>query len=151
MKKFELTTEKLLSVQKDYRKIWKIIDMCFPIIHIQVCDSSGIPKLGLYNNLRNFNYLPPYISIMDKSFIKYLIINQIPVTNIGTVDGRKHIYQNQKEGRCWFCTPGTFQYHYLYKEDPWEIIRYSIEGNFLNILNSTINLIDRDKLKEIDI
>lgn len=89
--------------------------------------------------------MAPSAILMDVGFKKYLQPNAVPATIEGTPDGRPHIMFNPQTKRSWFCTPGTQEFHNLYKEDPWEFIRYEEQGNIVSIVNNICNLIDRKK------
>lgn len=82
---------------------------------------------------------------MDISFKLYLTHEQVPAAINGTPDGHPHVVFNPQTKRCWFCSPGFQEYHDLYHEDPWELIRGTKEGEIVSIVNTICNLIDRGK------
>lgn len=95
-------------------------------------------------NLRDYDFRPPSVYVMDISFKRPLKLNEIPC-NLDD-DGQKHIVINNKKGIVWFCEVGTYDYHLFYDEDPWELVRYTDNGSILSIIERIIALIDRAKL-----
>ena len=82
---------------------------------------------------------------MDINFKRFLTPEEVPADIKNTPDGRSHIVFNQNTRRCWFCSPGFFEFHVMYPEDPWELIRDTKEGNIVTIIETICNLIDRKK------
>jgi len=128
-----------------HSEIWEIDGVHFPIIRLVIKDPIGTPRVGVVLNLRNFDYGPPSATLMDIHFKRYLVPEDVPATTEGTPDGRSHIMFNQITRRCWFCSPGLQEYHDLYPEDPWELIRSRAQGSIISIVNNICNLIDRRK------
>jgi hypothetical protein len=48
--------------------------------------------------------------------------------------------------RPWICSPGFYEYHKFYLDDPWELLRYTEYGKITWIVERACNLIDRTKL-----
>jgi hypothetical protein len=128
--------------------VWLIKEYQFPYIKLIVKDLKNNPSIGLLLNLRNYNYLPPSIYPMNIGFKRFLNLKEVPGIVEGS-DKRPHVVFNEESRRVWFCTPGTYEYHFLYREDPWEYLRYTPQGTLLSILDSCINLIDRKKFNPV--
>lgn len=88
--------------------------------------------------------MPPSVNVMDIYFKTPLNLTEIP----GNLDdnGHSHVVQNKKTKEVWFCEVGTYEYHLFYKEDPWELVRYTDNGKILSIVERIISLIDRAKI-----
>lgn len=141
-KKFEIATEELISASSKYSGIWVIDGTHFPLIKLIIKNSSGKPSIGLLLNLRNYDFMPPSVRVMDTSFKRPLNLKEIPC-NLDDA-GQSHVVQDQY-GRVWFCEVGTFEYHFLYKEDPWELVNTD-NSKILSIVERILALIDRAKL-----
>lgn len=143
--KFESSLNELKKSSHVYSDTWLIKEHQFPYIKLIVKDLKDTPSIGLLLNLRNYDYLPPSVNLMDMEFRRFLNLNEAP----GVIEGpdkRPHVVFNKELQRVWFCTPGTYEYHFLYREDPWEYLRCTIHGRLLSILESCIHLIDRKSL-----
>lgn len=126
-----------------YSGIWLIDKVYFPFIRLIIKDLSGQPSIGILLNLRNYDYLPPSVSLMDTSFKR--LLNPREVQGVLDAEGRRHIVHGAN-GILWFCEVGTYEYHSFYRKDPWELVRCTNRGNIFSIVERTINLIDRTKL-----
>lgn len=142
-KKFEITFKELRTISPKYSGIWIIDKVQFPFIRLIIKNSSGQPSIGMLLDLRNYDYLAPSIKLMDIYFRRYL--NPEEIRGVLDAEGIHHIPYDHNNV-LWFCEVGTFEYHVFYKEDPWELVRYSDKGNISSIVERTINLIDRSKL-----
>lgn len=143
-KKFEKVTEEIENIKSIYSDIWVIDGINFPFIKLIIKNSSGKPSIGLLLNLRDYDFMPPSVNVMDISFKRPLTLAEIP----GNLDsnGYSHVVHNKKNKKVWFCEVGTFEYHLFYNEDPWELVRYTANGTILSIIERIISLIDRTKI-----
>jgi hypothetical protein len=77
---------------------------------------------------------------------------QLPVEAVPAAIDRKegigHIYAS-RDSRLWFCNPCFQEYHELYPEDPWELIRTTDQGRITWIVERACNLVNREKLKPL--
>ena len=141
-RKFEVAVKELRTINPKYSDIWIIDKVQFPFIRLIIKNSSGQPSIGILFNLRNYDYLPPLVKLMDTSFRRLLNPGEVPC--VLDEEGRPHIVHS--DNVLWFCEVGTFEYHSFYKEDPWELVRNTDKCNISSIVERTINLIDRAKL-----
>lgn len=144
-RKFESSLAELEKASPAYSDTWIIKEHKFPFIKLIIKDLKDTPSIGLLINLRSYDYIPPSITLMDIEFKRFLNINEVPGV-IESPNKRPHVVFNKELQRIWFCTPGTYEYHFLYREDPWEYLRRTIHGKLLSILENCIHLIDRKKL-----
>ena len=100
--------------------------------------------MTLYLNLRDWNYLPPSVTLITLD-LKQLIVQP----DIGAKTDENpfvHLICG-KDLRPWFCNPGFLEYHNMYSDDKWEKIRYTKFGEIIWIIEQACNLIDRKSLK----
>jgi len=131
-----------------YQNIWKLREVFYPNILIDVFSTKGKKILVLSVNLRNYNFFPPQIGLLTPE--EKLIIKIKDTCNIQDNFGIKHIIPNQTGA--WICTPGTYRYHNHYFDlDRWEKIRYDLSTNIIEIINRIINMIDRTKEEIVEV
>jgi len=127
-----------------YKNIWKIKDIFYPNILIDILSTNGNPLLILSLNFRNYNYFPPQVGFLtpDEKLIKKLNPDAIIPDDHGIYHLIKH---NQG---VWACTPGTYEYHdFYYDLDRWELERYGSMCNIIELINRIIGMIDRSNEK----
>ena len=123
-----------------YQNIWRINEIYYPYIFIDVYSTKGKKLFILTLNLRNYNYFPPQVGLLttDERLIMKLKDSAIVQDELGI----KHIIAHATG--VWICTPGTYKYHdFYYDIDRWEKGRYDISTNMIELINRIISMIDR--------
>lgn len=137
---FNKVVKDLKEKDISYQNIWRIKEIYYPYIIIDVYSANGKNLLILTLNLRNYNYFAPQIGFLtpDEKLIMKLRDSAIVKDDLGF----KHIIAHSTG--VWICTPGTYKYHdFYYDIDRWEKGRYDISTNILELINRTISMIDR--------
>lgn len=123
-----------------YTETWSIRSCEYPYVVVNVISTSGKTKFCILINLKDYNFRPPKVTIVNENLRNYPRANSIS-PNL-EVDGRSHIMGGKNI--VWFCYPGFMNYHdYYFPLDRWEHIRYTDEGEILTILNWACLLINR--------
>lgn len=141
--KFDKAVLELESVKGNYAEIWRLRSAKFPIILIDVLSKSGNPAVLLCLNLENWDFLPPYATILSLDTRRNLLPENVPGAIENAKDPVNHVVYNQQKGKLWFCSPGFYEYHEFYPEDRWELIRNTDNGKISWIIERACNLIDR--------
>lgn len=127
-----------------YKNIWKIKNIFYPNIFIDILSTNGKPLLVLSLNCRNYNYFPPQVGFLtpDEKLIKKLNPDAI----IPDDQGINHLIKHNQG--VWACTPGTYEYHDFYFDlDRWELERYGSTCNIIELINRIIGMINRSNEK----
>ena len=137
---FREVVEELNEKGKVYEKIWTVENIFYPNIFISVLSNKGSPLLTLSLNFRNYNYYPPQVGFLAPT--GELIISLVNDVIIPDEKGIKHLIKHGYG--LWACTPGTYEYHDFYFDlDRWELERYGIGHNIIELINRIIMMIDR--------
>ncbi len=137
---FSKVVKDLKEKDTSYQNIWRIKEIYYPYIIIDVYSTNGKNLLILTLNLRNYNYFPPQVGLFTPD--EKLIIKLKDSAIIQDELGIKHIIAHGTGA--WICTPGTYKYHdFYYDIDRWEKGRYDISTNILELINRIISMIDR--------
>ena len=137
---FRKVVKDLKEKDTSYQNIWRIKEIYYPYIIIDVYSTNGKKLLILTLNLRNYNYFPPQVGLLttDERLIMKLKDSAIVQDELGI----KHIIAHATG--VWICTPGTYKYHdFYYDMDRWEKGRYDISTNMIELINRIISMIDR--------
>jgi len=137
---FKKVVEELDEKGKAYKNIWRVETIFYPNIFICVFSTKGSLLLKLSLNFRNYNYFPPQVGFLTPNgeLIDRLAIDAI----IPDEKGIKHLLKHRNG--LWACTPGTYEYHDFYFDlDRWELERYSLRSNVIELINRIIMMIDR--------
>ncbi len=125
-----------------YSHVWKVKDVFYPNVFIEVLISLGRPSFIISFNFRNYNYSPPQVGLLTLDLQLIQQVNKDAI--LPDKDGTIHVINNP-EG-AWFCTPGTWEYHEFYFDlDRWEKERYGNTCNIIELINRIIAMIDRSK------
>lgn len=131
-----------------YQDIWKIKEIFYPYIFIDVYSTKGNNIYVLSLNLRNYNYFPPQVGLLtpDEKLIKKLRNSAINKDEFEI----NHIIPHNTGA--WICTPGTYKYHDFYFDiDRWEKVRNDLSTNIVELVNRIISMINRTKDDIIEI
>lgn len=145
---FKKVVKELKEKDTVYQNIWRINEIYYPYIFIDVYSTKGKKLFILTLNLRNYNYFPPQVGLLtpDEKLIKKLKESAI----IPDDQGIMHIIAHNKG--VWICTPGTYNYHDFYFDvDRWEKVRYDISTNIIELINRIIGMIDRTKENIVEV
>ncbi|MFX0008910.1 MAG: hypothetical protein ACFE9R_01235 [Candidatus Hermodarchaeota archaeon] len=145
---FKKTVKELREKCTVYQDIWKIKEIFYPYIFIDVYSTKGKNLYVLSLNLRNYNYSPPQIGLLtpDEKLIMKVKNSAI---NKGEFEINHIIPHNNG---VWMCTPGTYKYHDFYFDiDRWEKVRYDLSTNIIELINRIIGMINRNKDDIIEI
>lgn len=144
---FNKVVEELKERGEIYQDIWKIKKIYYPYIFIDVYSSKGDKLLIISLNLRNYNYFPPNVGILTPE--EKLVFKLKPVVIKINDQGIGHFIPNRQG--VWVCTPGTYEYHNFYFDlDRWELERYDLTCNIIELINRIIGMIDRSKIDIIE-
>jgi len=142
---FKKVVKELKEKDTVYQNIWRINEIYYPYIFIDVYSTKGKKIFILTLNLRNYNYFPPQVGLLtpDEKLIKKVKDSAIkPDVN--------HIIAHNNG--IWICTPGTYKYHDFYFDiDRWEKVRHDISTNIIELINRIIGMIDRTKENIVEI
>lgn len=128
--------------EDSYEKIWKVKEIFFPNVFIDVLSPKGGLLLIISLNLRNYNYHPPQVGFLTPD--KNLILGFKPDVVIQDDEGRGHLMADHQG--VWVCMPGTYEYHnWYFGIDRWELDRYNPDNSIVNLINRLVNMIDRTK------
>jgi hypothetical protein len=137
--KFNKVVHEIQNGAAVYESIWKIREIFFPFILIDIFSQDSKYLYILVLNFRNFDFFPPIMTLITPRFE---ILPKFDEKMLSDGTEVRHIWNN-KEG-VWFCMPGTFQYHDFNKNrDPWELIRCSPDFSIINLIEIAINMIKR--------
>ncbi len=137
---FDKVAKDLKEKDTTYHNIWRIKEIYYPYIFIDVYSTNEKKLFILTLNLRNYNYFPPQVGLLtpDEKLIMKLKESAIIQDELGI----KHIIAHNTG--VWICTPGTYKYHDFYFDiDRWEKVRYDISTNIIELINRIISMIDR--------
>ena len=132
----------LKEIEEQYKNIWNLRYISYPLILIDVLSTSGKPLLTLYVNLENWNFLAPAVTLLSVDLKRRLRIEQI-TEKTDPQKPDKHIVSDSIH--IWFCSPGFFEYHQFYPEDKWELIKNTDQGTIKWIVESAVMSINREK------
>lgn len=137
---FNKVVKDLKEKDTSYQNIWRIKEIYYPYIIIDVYSTNGKKLFILTLNLRNYNYFPPQVGLLTPD--EKLIIKLKDSATVQDELGIKHIIA--ADTGVWICTPGTYTYHNFYFGiDRWEKGRYDISTNIIELINRIISMIDR--------
>ena len=145
--KFREASDELASAQEAYKKIWKLRYVKYPIILIDVLSKTEKPALTLLLNLENWDFLPPRATLISVDLRRYMNPAQVPEAFDDLQNPDRHIVLDPRVNQIWFCSPSFYEYHRLYPEDRWELIKNTDGGTITWIVNRACDLIDRQKLE----
>jgi len=131
-----------------YQNIWRINEIYYPYIFIDVYSTKGKKLFILTINLRNYNFIPPQVGLLtpDGKLIKKLKKSAIVSDDQGIIHIIAHI------NGVWVCTPGIYKYHDFYFDvDRWEKVRDDLSTNIIELINRIIGMIDRTKENIVEI
>lgn len=141
---FRKVIDEMGEIKNLYKNIWRIRNIFYPNIFIDVLSTRGKTLLILSLNFRNYNYFPPQIGFLTPDY--ELIKKLNPEAILSDNQGVKHLI-NHNMG-IWACTPGTYEYHDFYFDlDRWELERYGSTCNIIELINRIISMIDRSNDK----
>ena len=139
---FRKVVKEIEENKDSYEKIWKVKEIFFPNVFIDVLSPKGNVLLIISLNLRNYNYYPPQVGFLTPD--KSLILSFKPDVVIQDDEGRRHLIADNQGA--WVCMPGTYKYHNWYFDiDRWELDRYNPDNSIVNLINRLVNMIDRTK------
>jgi hypothetical protein len=141
--KFDKSWQEIQAAQPTYENIWRLRKAEFPILLIDVLSPMKKPSLILYFDLRDYDFCAPRATLLGLDF-RHKKIEDVPKAS-DPDDEMLHIVADGS-GRIWFCSPGFHEYHFLYDEDPWELVRATQQAGMLRLVERACNLIDRKKL-----
>lgn len=142
--KFDKSVNEIKAAQPNYENVWRLRMAEFPILLINILSPSKKPSLILYLDLRDYDFCAPRATLLGLDR-RHKNISDVPQAS-DPDDGMPHIVADGS-GRIWFCSPGFYEYHFLYAEDPWELIRSTPQASIPWLIERACNLIDRRKLK----
>ena len=143
--KFRQAVSELKSAQKPYGSVWRLRFASHPTLLVDVLSGSSEPGLTLYLNMQDWDFTPPVAAYLSPDLIRFLSEREIPESADGLSDPARHIVDDG-QGRAWPCSPGFLQYHLLYPEDSWQLIRGGSSGTITWIVERACNMVDRQRL-----
>lgn len=144
--KFDMAVRDLREVERQYRKVWRMREPQFPLIFLDILSVHGRPLFTLRLDMQDWDFLPPYATIVDKGSDEPLPSKRVPAA-ADMSDGSKGHFVGVNRGRQGaFCCPGFLDYHRWTPEDPWERVRNTDRGTIVWIVEQACNMIDRPRL-----
>lgn len=132
------------SAQSAYGRVWSIRSCKYPVLLIDIMSGSSVPSLVLSLNMQNWDLLPPLAEYMSADLSRRLSSAEIPASTDDPSESVPHIVDDRL-GRAWPCSPGFLQYHMMYPEDNWQLIRESCSITW--IAGRACNMVDRESLR----
>lgn len=146
VEKFKHAVSELRSAQDVYSKVWEIKFTVYPNILIDIMSGSSGPSLTLALNLQSWDFLPPAAAYMSINLRRHLSSAEVPASVDDPAHPIRHIVEDDRGG-AWPCSPGFLQYHILYPEDSWQLIRGTDRGTITWIVERACNMVDRKRLR----
>lgn len=131
---------------------WKILSKSFPLIKIVVMFDET-PRIRLVMNCANYDYESPtiYYESLNGVPIPWSNVRELAVTYPG-MKFNKNVTLNDvilyPDGQGLVCRVGNEAYHQLHPEMNWQDIRTQDQGRLEFIIDSSVRLLDSEKLKE---
>lgn len=144
--KFRQAVSELESAQKSYASVWRLRFASHPTLLVDVLSGSPEPGLTLYLNMQDWDFMPPVAAYLSPDLIRFLSAREIPESADDPSNPARHIVDN-RQGRAWPCSPGFLQYHLMYPEDSWQLIRGGSSGTITWIVERACNMVDRRNLR----
>lgn len=144
--KFRQAEAELRSVQETYSRVWQIASCKYPVMGIYIMSGSSAPCLGLSLNMKNWDLWPPQALYASSDLRRCLSSAEIPAFLDDPAEPVSHIVDDGL-GRAWPCSPGFHQYHILYSEDSWQVIRGTGSGAITWIVERACDMVDREGLR----
>ena len=107
---------------------------------------SSAPCLGLHLNMENWDLWPPVAAYVSADLRRCLSSEEILAFSDDPAEPVRHIVDDG-QGRAWPCSPGFLQYHVLYPEDSWQVIRGTGSGTITWIVGRACDMVDRGGLR----
>ena len=139
--RFRQAADELRSAQGAYGGVWSIRSCEYPFVLLDIMSGSSAPCLVLALNMRNWDFWPPEAAYRSLDLRRPLAKKEIPAATEGSVS---HI-QDGRNG-AWPCSPGFLQYHRMYHEDSWQLLRGSCTITW--IVERACDMVDRRRLRE---
>lgn len=90
--------------------------------------------------------MPPVAAYLSPDLIRFFSAREIPESADDPSNPARHIVDD-RQGRAWPCSPGFLQYHLLYPEDSWQLIRGGSSGTITWIVDRACSMVDRRSLR----
>ena len=144
--KFEKAVYDLREVERRYRKVWRLREPQYPLIFLDMLSCNGRPLFTLMLDMRDWDFLPPCATIVDRNTLEPLPPQRIPAAASMSDAAAGHLIRYDAERRLAFCSPGFQEYHSMTPEDPWEGVRGTDRGTIVGIVEQACNMINRPSL-----
>lgn len=136
--------QEVTTAQPSYENIWRLRKAEFPLLLIDILSTFKKPSLILYLDLREYDFFPPRATLLGLDY-RHKNLDHVPKA-LDPDDQMHHIVADGS-GRIWFCTPGFQEFHFLYREVSWELVRAAQRSGIVWFIEKVCNLIDRQKLQ----
>ena len=141
--KFTRAVREVEAEQGRYEGVWRLRRAAYPHLLVDVMSGPDMPLFTLWLGMENWDFLPPTATLLDLSLMARMPPGSVP----GTVEDLgapvNHLVASPNAPGLWFCSPGFYEYHSIYADDRWEMVRGTAEGGIVRIIERACDLIDR--------